>query len=222
MAVGLGLVLSSVQSCGRYQQQQERMKHEWEKEFENTTFAKGGGSCFECCDYEGMYTDLKDFIRTLLASEEARVRGEAVEATYDAIERQAELFPTASTKNIIAKLRALTPLPAQHYSTRIVDEVPDIDWSEPQSKGECCEICTGRVEDEDGFARHYGCQFEVCPCHKEAAVRCKECRSPFQEYQHKHITRAGTYHTNCYKKTHGSLTAEEAAEPRRKGESTTN
>ena len=24
------------------------------EEFEKTKFAKGGGSCFECCDYEGM------------------------------------------------------------------------------------------------------------------------------------------------------------------------
>lgn len=29
------------------------------KEFENTKFSKGGGSCFECCDYENMYIELK-------------------------------------------------------------------------------------------------------------------------------------------------------------------
>lgn len=33
-----------------------------EREFEETLFAKGGGSCFECCDYEGMYNDLKSFL----------------------------------------------------------------------------------------------------------------------------------------------------------------
>ena len=32
------------------------------EEFENTQFAKEGGSCFECCDYEGMYKGLEDFI----------------------------------------------------------------------------------------------------------------------------------------------------------------
>jgi len=35
-----------------------------EKEFRNTKFAKGGGLCFECCDYEGMWDDLEDFIRS--------------------------------------------------------------------------------------------------------------------------------------------------------------
>lgn len=32
------------------------------KKFDETKFAKGGGSCFECCDYEDMYLDVKDFI----------------------------------------------------------------------------------------------------------------------------------------------------------------
>ena len=31
-------------------------------EFKGTKFAKEGGSCFECCDYEGMYVELKSFI----------------------------------------------------------------------------------------------------------------------------------------------------------------
>lgn len=45
-----------------------------EKEFKKTKFAKGGGVCFECCDYEGMYDDLLSFIRKLLsqAREEER------------------------------------------------------------------------------------------------------------------------------------------------------
>jgi len=51
-------------------------KEKWEKGFEKTKFAKGGGCCFECCDYEGMYNDLKDFIRQLLetAKQQERAR----------------------------------------------------------------------------------------------------------------------------------------------------
>lgn len=43
-----------------------------EKEFRNTKFARSGGSCFECCEYEEMWDDLivfiKDYTRTLLES----------------------------------------------------------------------------------------------------------------------------------------------------------
>ena len=35
-----------------------------EKEFRNTKFAKGGGLCFECCDYEEMWDDLEEFIES--------------------------------------------------------------------------------------------------------------------------------------------------------------
>ena len=43
------------------------------KEFEDTKFAKGGGSSFECSDYEGMYDDLKSFLtqQITIAVEEA-------------------------------------------------------------------------------------------------------------------------------------------------------
>lgn len=34
-----------------------------EDRFANTKFGKGGGACFECGDYEGMYDDLLLFIR---------------------------------------------------------------------------------------------------------------------------------------------------------------
>lgn len=47
---------------------------EWEKEFENTKFAKGGGLAFECSDYEGMYVELKDFIKKTLTTEREKVR----------------------------------------------------------------------------------------------------------------------------------------------------
>lgn len=41
------------------------------KAFEATIFAKGGGACFECCDYESMYEDLLQFIA---AQRESAVR----------------------------------------------------------------------------------------------------------------------------------------------------
>jgi hypothetical protein len=44
--------------------QQER--EQWERQFDKTAFAKSGGSCFECCDYEGMYRELKEFIGNLI------------------------------------------------------------------------------------------------------------------------------------------------------------
>jgi hypothetical protein len=32
--------------------------------YQNTKFAKGGGACFECCDYEGMDIELRDFLQS--------------------------------------------------------------------------------------------------------------------------------------------------------------
>ena len=29
--------------------------------------------------------------------------------------------------------------------------------------------------------------------------RCKKCNAPFEDHHHKHITRKGVYHSNCYK-----------------------
>jgi len=45
-------------------------------EFENTQFAKEGGSCFECCDYERMYKGLEDFITHALKQYSEAVRVE--------------------------------------------------------------------------------------------------------------------------------------------------
>ena len=38
------------------------------EEFKKTIFAKSGGTCFECCDYEAMYSDLEKFISDSLDS----------------------------------------------------------------------------------------------------------------------------------------------------------
>lgn len=35
----------------------------------------------------------------------------------------------------------------------------------------CCEKCSGRVEDENGFAHHYGCQRDNCDCHSAPESR---------------------------------------------------
>lgn len=45
------------------------------KAFALTKFAKGGGSSFECSDYEGMYNDLQVFLRAALS--EAYEAGQA-------------------------------------------------------------------------------------------------------------------------------------------------
>jgi len=41
--------------------------HTWEdieKEFKKTKFGKNGGGCFECCEYEEMYSDILSFFRS--------------------------------------------------------------------------------------------------------------------------------------------------------------
>ena len=39
------------------------MKKEIEERYKKTKFAKGGGSCFECCDYEEMDIELREFVQ---------------------------------------------------------------------------------------------------------------------------------------------------------------
>ncbi len=38
-------------------------QEKWWKKFKQTRLYKEGGSCFECCDYEGMVDDMESFIR---------------------------------------------------------------------------------------------------------------------------------------------------------------
>ena len=44
----------------------EEKLNEVVRQFENTKFAKNGGACFECCDFESMVEECKTFIRTAL------------------------------------------------------------------------------------------------------------------------------------------------------------
>jgi len=44
-------------------------KEKWISSFYKTKLCKMGGSCFECCDYEGIVDDQIDLIRFLLKSE---------------------------------------------------------------------------------------------------------------------------------------------------------
>lgn len=39
------------------------LQEKWWKKFKQTRLYKEGGSCFECCDYEGMVDDMESFIR---------------------------------------------------------------------------------------------------------------------------------------------------------------
>jgi hypothetical protein len=45
----------------------EQILDELMEEFDKTKFATGGGSSFECSDYEGKYIELKDFIKSQIA-----------------------------------------------------------------------------------------------------------------------------------------------------------
>jgi len=43
------------------------------KQFDKTKFVKKGGSCFECCDYEEMYSDLKTFISQIKTNQRKKI-----------------------------------------------------------------------------------------------------------------------------------------------------
>ena len=49
---------------------------DWKERFKKTKFAKSGGSSFECSDYEGMYSDLLNFISLELKAQEKRLNEE--------------------------------------------------------------------------------------------------------------------------------------------------
>lgn len=49
------------------------MTPDQEKRFNDTLLAKSGGSCWECCEFENMYLDMKQFISTLLQEERNRI-----------------------------------------------------------------------------------------------------------------------------------------------------
>jgi hypothetical protein len=46
---------------------------DWEERFNQTILAKGAGWCFECCDYELILEDTKQFISTLLAEKDKEI-----------------------------------------------------------------------------------------------------------------------------------------------------
>lgn len=49
-------------------------KESWEEELAETKFARLGGSCLECCDFEEMFAEIKKLIKNLLAREYERGR----------------------------------------------------------------------------------------------------------------------------------------------------
>jgi hypothetical protein len=56
----------------------EATASDWREKFRNTKFAKGGGACFECCDYEAMYSELEALFASEIAAATARERERCV------------------------------------------------------------------------------------------------------------------------------------------------
>jgi hypothetical protein len=54
----------------------------WKEEFDKTKFAKNGGSCFECCDYEEMKKDLQYLIKSLLDKQKHNSEVETIETLH--------------------------------------------------------------------------------------------------------------------------------------------
>jgi hypothetical protein len=74
-----------------------------QKIVENTRFYKEGGSCFECCDYEGMMADL----HTALT--------DAYRAGYEARDREVgECIAERKKKHFIDDGKAICPLPHEY------------------------------------------------------------------------------------------------------------
>lgn len=65
-----------------------------EERFKNTIESKNWGACFECCDYENMMEETKDFIRNEIhLAEESlvgRVREEIVQYCKDNVNEMSE------------------------------------------------------------------------------------------------------------------------------------
>ena len=70
----------------------EDTKQTWEERFAQSKFAKSGGACFECCDYEAMYDDLKSFIAEELKRREEECAKEINENTSDGYHTFKELY----------------------------------------------------------------------------------------------------------------------------------
>ena len=64
---------------------------ELRKRFESTKFAKEGGSCFECCDYEGMLEDQWRFLVSEIEQAEKAKDEQFKEATVKFFKEQKEI-----------------------------------------------------------------------------------------------------------------------------------
>lgn len=65
---------------------------DWEDRFRETKFAKGGGLSFECSDYEGMYTDLLDFIASELSKARQEERERTIDEVFDELDKYDQDF----------------------------------------------------------------------------------------------------------------------------------
>lgn len=101
------------QAQGEYVEAADPVSEAIEKEFANTKFARGGGACFECCDYEGMYTDLLSFAHHIAALSYAR----GVEDSASVCEKQqdetyyavGDANYNAGIRDCAAAIRSLIP-----------------------------------------------------------------------------------------------------------------
>lgn len=102
----------------------------WEDRFAKTKFAKGGGSSFECSDYEGMYADLKSFIAAELAKAREEGKQEKIKEMHEFV------IPAV-------KSQALTPYRAElrEKIRKTRDEIKHTDGCEANSWKKEIAIC---------------------------------------------------------------------------------
>lgn len=79
-----------------------------EKEFANTKFARGGGACFECCDYEGIYTDLLSFTHRIAALSYARGVEDSARIVENERQNTPDLVESRTLSRAASAIRSLT------------------------------------------------------------------------------------------------------------------
>ena len=69
------------------------------KQFKDTKFAKNGGSCFECCDYEEMYKELAEREEGYIAEMIEKIEGMKKEKQFYAYDK--DLYEAQSHNNAL-------------------------------------------------------------------------------------------------------------------------
>lgn len=125
---------------------------EREEAFKQTKFAKGGGACFECCDYEGMYTDLLTFHQESLSGLIQLIRewaGERKLGGHEDTRRAEQRYYSAGHDTMITDLLSfLETLPPPELS----------------KAGGCCDKC--KAVGQPGMITTPWCgKLGQCLCH---------------------------------------------------------